>query len=79
MIEQIIKVEEERDVEHQKLFNTNQNINVIELPMKSIKRHILKEFICNVCNERFGYKSNFKRHVREVHQGVKETKCDTCN
>ena len=38
-----------------------------------------KQFKCNLCNTKFGEKSNLRRHIVTVHEGKKLFKCDICN
>ena len=38
-----------------------------------------KQFKCDICNVRFGQKSNLNNHVETVYEGKKRFKCDICN
>ena len=92
MSEQIIKVEEEdmepMDIrEEQEPLKINQKVKVKEEESVELKQKIpsnktedsLIQFSCNVCNKRFTNKTDFKRHVKEVHERVKNSKCVICD
>ena len=36
-------------------------------------------FTCDTCNKAFSTKKNLKRHIKMVHDKIKDFKCDKCD
>ena len=67
---QNVKVKEEESLEKEANMKRRRSIQMEDSLMK---------FHCNKCNKRFVRKTDFNRHVSQVHERVKESKCEICN
>ena len=59
--------------------NARAKESVPEMKQEMVEDDSLKKFHCSVCNKRYATKTNFKRHVSEVHERVKKSNCDICS
>ncbi|KAL7303374.1 hypothetical protein TKK_0004560 [Trichogramma kaykai] len=66
----------------------NVNISKTKLPYQrevSLKKHInttrksIRQYQCDICLKRFGYKGNLNQHINIVHDRSKPFKCDICH
>ena len=46
------------------------------IPTKGVKIH--KDIKCETCDKTFSSKCNLKRHIKSVHEGVRDHKCEQC-
>ena len=75
-------IKEEQGLSERMNENTNPKEKESVSEMKQdgmVEDDSLKKFHCSICNKRFAKKTNFNRHVSEVHERVKKSNCKICS